>query len=419
MQIARDLEEASAHFASQLQESSGDEWTHLARTSHASLSQLQQLTTELLQHQRDCWSDALEEYEALGMRASSCRAAASEARRQVQRHEEAFAQAAERFAGVAGQLVAWTRALAPRLLLLAEHRGELREAVALRRRLPSLEREHLAAEDELDMAQTELRRRRRHAQASRAHPALGSPAIDAAAGAILERQYELRVARAEERGQALAQQLREAEQRLEELEAALPLALLPEEDGAGSAGAQHQAHLPQQLSPEERLALKLATLEQFHEDIACQVSQVQAERDQVLKQVAERKEQEATRLQVELDFMCPIMHEKMNEPVLAADGHTYERQAIEKWLQLHNTSPMTGAPLAHRYLTENFALRHVIASYDARAKVEREEDRGAPGVPSSAAHEGEAQDSEESEEEDSYGQAPSERQAAQEELEGA
>merc|ERR1712003_15117 len=63
--------------------------------------------------------------------------------------------------------------------------------------------------------------------------------------------------------------------------------------------------------------------------------------------------------------MCPIMHERMNEPVLAADGHTYERQAIEKWLQMHNTSPMTGAPLAHRYLTENFALRHIIASYDA------------------------------------------------------
>eukprot|EP00434_Breviolum_minutum_P014757 symbB.v1.2.013011.t1/scaffold914.1/size160365/4 len=57
--------------------------------------------------------------------------------------------------------------------------------------------------------------------------------------------------------------------------------------------------------------------------------------------------------------------------VLAADGFTYERQAIEKWLSMHNTSPMTGAVLAHRYLTENFALRHLIEAYETQLAEKR------------------------------------------------
>merc|ERR1719242_2579127 len=129
MQIARDLEEASAHFASQLQDSSGGDWPQLARTSHASLTKIQQLTTELLQHQRESWSDALEEYEALGAKANACRAAACEARGQVQKQEQAFAQVAQRFMDRAGQLVAWTSVLAPKLRLLMSRLDQLRKVV--------------------------------------------------------------------------------------------------------------------------------------------------------------------------------------------------------------------------------------------------------------------------------------------------
>lgn len=35
----------------------------------------------------------------------------------------------------------------------------------------------------------------------------------------------------------------------------------------------------------------------------------------------------------------------MVDPVFAADGHTYEREAIEAWLQAHSTSPMTNLSL--------------------------------------------------------------------------
>jgi hypothetical protein len=61
-------------------------------------------------------------------------------------------------------------------------------------------------------------------------------------------------------------------------------------------------------------------------------------------------------------FVCPIWHEVMMDPVVAADGHSYERSAIERWLcaSLRPTSPMTGLPLPTRDLVPNFALRQTI-----------------------------------------------------------
>ena len=44
-------------------------------------------------------------------------------------------------------------------------------------------------------------------------------------------------------------------------------------------------------------------------------------------------------------FLCPITTELMRDPVSTIDGLTYERSAIEQWLQTSNTSPLTGAVL--------------------------------------------------------------------------
>ena len=41
------------------------------------------------------------------------------------------------------------------------------------------------------------------------------------------------------------------------------------------------------------------------------------------------------------DFTCPISREIMSEPVIADDGHIYERQMIEQWFIDNNTSPIT------------------------------------------------------------------------------
>ena len=45
------------------------------------------------------------------------------------------------------------------------------------------------------------------------------------------------------------------------------------------------------------------------------------------------------------EFLCPITYELMREPVVAMDGHTYEKSAIDKWLKSNQTSPRSGEPM--------------------------------------------------------------------------
>ncbi|KAF8791075.1 WD repeat, SAM and U-box domain-containing protein 1-like [Argiope bruennichi] len=64
------------------------------------------------------------------------------------------------------------------------------------------------------------------------------------------------------------------------------------------------------------------------------------------------------------EFCCPITHEVMRDPVVAADGYSYEKQAIEEWLENgKETSPMTNEILAHKILTPNHILLQLIQKY--------------------------------------------------------
>ncbi|CAH2039314.1 unnamed protein product [Thlaspi arvense] len=61
------------------------------------------------------------------------------------------------------------------------------------------------------------------------------------------------------------------------------------------------------------------------------------------------------------DFLCPISMEIMRDPRVAADGHTYEAEAINTWIRRGGqNSPKTGARLASHTLTPNYTLRSVI-----------------------------------------------------------
>merc|ERR1712129_153678 len=53
---------------------------------------------------------------------------------------------------------------------------------------------------------------------------------------------------------------------------------------------------------------------------------------------------------------CPITGQPMIDPVVAADGHTYERTAVLRWLETSNRSPMTGTVLSHKNVVPNYAL---------------------------------------------------------------
>ena len=60
---------------------------------------------------------------------------------------------------------------------------------------------------------------------------------------------------------------------------------------------------------------------------------------------------------------CPISMEIMRDPVIAADGHTYERAEIEAWFANNRTSPKTGAVLPHGSLIPNHAAKAMISDF--------------------------------------------------------
>ena len=56
------------------------------------------------------------------------------------------------------------------------------------------------------------------------------------------------------------------------------------------------------------------------------------------------------------------LQDMMVDPVIAADGHTYERAALQKWLQGSCLSLKLGCPMFHSLYVPNVALRKVILS---------------------------------------------------------
>ncbi|KDO32106.1 hypothetical protein SPRG_03324 [Saprolegnia parasitica CBS 223.65] len=64
-------------------------------------------------------------------------------------------------------------------------------------------------------------------------------------------------------------------------------------------------------------------------------------------------------------FVCPITQDVMEDPVVTADGHTYERSAIARWLRDHGTSPVTNCVLTSSVLSPNYALKRAIAEFRA------------------------------------------------------
>lgn len=61
---------------------------------------------------------------------------------------------------------------------------------------------------------------------------------------------------------------------------------------------------------------------------------------------------------------CPITLELFVDPVLASDGHTYERSAIIEWVKCHNgTSPMTREIIKIKELKTNLIVKQLAEQY--------------------------------------------------------
>lgn len=58
---------------------------------------------------------------------------------------------------------------------------------------------------------------------------------------------------------------------------------------------------------------------------------------------------------------CPLVKDVMREPVIASDGHTYEKAAIKDWFLKHDTSPVTNRPFEHKGLIANHSFHALVA----------------------------------------------------------
>jgi len=62
-------------------------------------------------------------------------------------------------------------------------------------------------------------------------------------------------------------------------------------------------------------------------------------------------------------LICPIIQELFFDPVVLEDGNTYERLAIELWLNNNATSPITNAKLTSTQLIPNASVKKQVAQY--------------------------------------------------------
>ena len=66
-------------------------------------------------------------------------------------------------------------------------------------------------------------------------------------------------------------------------------------------------------------------------------------------------------------FCCPITHMPYVHPVGASDGHTYEEEALRKWIAMKRTnptSPITGKPMRTDYVP-NYALLDAMKTFES------------------------------------------------------
>lgn len=69
-------------------------------------------------------------------------------------------------------------------------------------------------------------------------------------------------------------------------------------------------------------------------------------------------------LDVPEDFICPITHDLMTDPVMLEDGFSYERSAILEWFAKEKyTSPMTNVVLSSTETYDNDHLKAEIEAY--------------------------------------------------------
>mmetsp|Transcript_27122 Transcript_27122/g.63028 ORF Transcript_27122/g.63028 Transcript_27122/m.63028 type:complete len:308 (+) Transcript_27122:3-926(+) len=144
-------------------------------------------------------------------------------------------------------------------------------------------------------------------------------------------------------------------------------------------------HAKERKEEDERYQKKLGEFERIHEkkvekvendyrqrleNLATSSGMLADEVDDKLKDAKEQIEDLKNRLEGRPDplLCCPITGDIMKDPVVAADGHTYERSAIEEIFAQTPSgqevmSPASNTPLTHRVLMPNMVVQAMVARY--------------------------------------------------------
>ena len=68
------------------------------------------------------------------------------------------------------------------------------------------------------------------------------------------------------------------------------------------------------------------------------------------------------------EYFCPLTKRVMKDPVRDEEGNTYEREAIERWLRVQSSSPITNAYLSLEMLRPDKELKRKIYKATGRSK---------------------------------------------------
>ena len=83
-------------------------------------------------------------------------------------------------------------------------------------------------------------------------------------------------------------------------------------------------------------------------------------------------------------FYCLITMELMTDPVMDPEGNSYERSAIEEWLEQDRTSPITRTQLSPTQLVPNRALKDAIEAATLQEPVSTGASQTQPSAPSAS-----------------------------------
>jgi len=112
------------------------------------------------------------------------------------------------------------------------------------------------------------------------------------------------------------------------------------------------------------------------------IEQQSRRKERELQLITAQKEQKA-KVEVERDipesFLCPLTHRVMRDPVIAFDGRSYEREAIEEFLKKHNKSPVTGAEAITSMVFSNHDLHSRIITFIEAQEMASEEQQSKEG----------------------------------------